>query len=136
MHRLVRDQDAMIVRRGITLHVVERETEMLPFVPSLLRRWMELGFEPLGCRRALENILREPGSGASESLLNPRAVTDGDLVATDALLYPPADLTLLIQSFDPPSQVKARIDKSSATEVALFLRGLTSSVDDMTDPSW
>ena len=127
----------MIVRRGITLHVVERETETLPFVGSLLRRWMELGFEPAGCRRALEDILREPGSGASESLLNPRAVTDGGLFATDELLYPPAELALRIRAFDAPNcLVRARLDESSVGEVAALLRWLTGSAEAVPDTSW
>ncbi|HEX7956171.1 MAG TPA: MBL fold metallo-hydrolase [Pyrinomonadaceae bacterium] len=130
-------REAMIVRRGITLHVVERETETLPFVGSLLRRWMELGFEPRACRRALEEVIREPASGASESLLDPRAVTDGGLVATDALLYPPSELALSIRFFDArPWSVKAGFDESSAGEVAALLRRLTGDADAVADPSW
>jgi hypothetical protein len=100
---------------------------------------MELGFEPVACRNAVENILREPGSGASESLLSPRAVTDGGLVATQALLYPPAEPVLRIQAFDasgPPWPVKIRFDKSSAGEIAALVQWLTGRVDAAAAPFW
>jgi hypothetical protein len=129
----------VVVRRGITLHVVEREAEALPFVRSLLGRWMDLEFDAAACRQALEDVLREPGSGASESLLNPRAVTDGGLFATDALLYPEAELALRIQVFNdggPLLPVKARFDESSAEEVAGLLRWLTGRADADACPSW
>jgi Beta-lactamase superfamily domain len=129
----------MVVRRGVTLHVVEREPETLPFVWSLLGRWMELEFEPVACRQALEAVLLDPRSGASETLLNPRAVTDGGIFATDALLYPAAELALRIQVFSgdgPARPVRARFDESSAEEVVRLLRWLTGRADGETGFSW
>ena len=120
----------MVVRRGVTLHVAEREPEMLPFVPRLLREWIGCGFEPLACRRALDGVLDDPGSGASELLLIRDGVTDGGMVAADELLYPVADRALRIQVFDaagPPRSVTARFDESSASEVGNILRDLTRS---------
>jgi hypothetical protein len=116
-----------MVRRGITLHVVEREPEMLPFVVPLLQRWMALGFDPAACRRGVEQVLCDPGSGASESLLDPRAVTDGGMVATEALLYPRAARALRVQGVldgGQPWRAMGRFDDSSAREVAAFLRWL------------
>jgi hypothetical protein len=129
----------MIVRRGITLHVVEREQERLPFVDSLLRRWMELGFQPVACRQAVEDVLRDPRSGASETLLRPRAVTDGGLVATEALLYPASEPALRVQVFDgdePLRTVRARFDEGSAGEVAALLWWVTGRADTVTGPTW
>jgi hypothetical protein len=125
----------MVIRRGITLHVVERELETLPFVCSLLIRWMDLGFEPVASRQALEHILCEDTS--LEGLLSPSAVTDGGGFATNTLLYPNADLALRIQIFDgntPYRSVKVRFDKSEASEVASFFRCLTGSME--LDSSW
>ena len=84
----------MAVRPGVTLHVVEREPEMLPFVATLLRQWIGCGFEATACRRALDRVLDDPGSGASEALLNRDAIAGGGLIATDDLLYPFADPAL------------------------------------------
>lgn len=128
----------MVVRRGVTLHVVEREPEMLPFVPTLLREWMSCEFEPLACRRALDRVLGDPGSGASEAMLNRDAVTDGGLVATDSLLYPPADRALRLQVFDDSGSsrsVTARFDESSAPEVGRILREMTRNPEGSAQPT-
>jgi L-ascorbate metabolism protein UlaG (beta-lactamase superfamily) len=129
----------MVVRRGITVHVVEREPELLPFVRLLLQRWMRLEFDPGPCRRALEEVLRDAASGASESLLTPSAVTDGGLVATEALLYPAANLALRLQGHDadrPPWSMTLRFDKRSAGEIAQFLRQITRAAGAECDLSW
>jgi hypothetical protein len=118
----------MVVRRGVTLHVVEREPEMLPFVATLLSEWIGCGFEAAACRRALDRVLADPGSGASESLLNRDAIAGGGLVATDGLLYPVADRALRMQVFDdsgPPKSITARFDSSSAPEVSRIVRDIT-----------
>ena len=118
----------MAVRRGITVHVVEREPEMLRFVRPLLERWIALGFEPEACRRAAEELMRDPQSGADESLLDAAAITRGGMVAKPALLYPPADFALRIRGFEPGSAgwtTRLRFDEDSAVDVAAFLRRLT-----------
>ncbi len=128
----------MVVRRGVTLHVVEREPEMLPFITTLLHDWIRSGFEPLACRRALDRVLDDPGSGASESLLNRDAVTSGGMVAVDGLLYPVADRMLRIQVFDgggPPRPVIARFDESSAPEVGKILRDITGNPEGTAQPT-
>ncbi len=128
----------MVVRRGVTLHVAEREPEMLPFVPTLLREWIRCGFEPLACGRALDDVLGDPGSGASESLLNRDAVTSGGLVAAGSLLYPGADRTLRMQVFDgssPPWSMTARFDESSAPEVGTILRDITRNPEGAAQPT-
>ena len=129
----------MIARTGTTLHVVEREPEMLPFVVPLLRRWMQLGFDPVQCRRALEEVIRDPDSGANESLLSPHAVTDGGLVATDALLYPQAERALrfrILDRVETPRQLTVRFDDSAADEVASLLRWLTGAAEAAPELSW
>ncbi len=120
----------MGVRHGIALHVIEREIDAIPFVPSLLKRWMELRFEPASCRTALEELLQDPRSGASELLLQPRAVTDGGLVATEALLYPPPTRALRVIAFEADRAARratSRFDAAPAPQVATVLRWLTDT---------
>jgi hypothetical protein len=129
----------MIARTGTTLHVVEREPEMLPFVVPLLRRWMQLEFDPVQCRRALEEMIRDPDSGADERLLRPHAVTDGGLVATDALLYPRAERAMRVRVLDrveTPRQLTVRFDDSAVDDVASVLRWLTGTAETPPDLSW
>jgi hypothetical protein len=120
----------MAVRRGIALHVVEREAERLPFVTALLDRWMALRFDPAACRRAVEETIRDPRSGASEALLEARAVTDGGVVATEALLYPPAARALRAIEFDGTRvrgrRASVRFDEAAAPDVAAFVRSLVA----------
>ena len=117
--------------------MVQREPETLPFVRALLQRWMELEFDPVSCRRAVEDAIRDRASGASEWLLNPRAVTDGGLVATDALLFPNAELALRMQNVDsgaPHWPVRVRFDADAAGIVAALLRALTRG-EELSDAS-
>lgn len=123
----------MVVGRAVTLHVVEREPEMLPFVGTLLRDWIGGGFEAVACQRALDRVLADPRSGASESLLVRGAIVDGGLIATDGLLHPVADCALRMQVYDdggPSTTVTARFDTSSAPEVGRLLRGITRNPDE------
>jgi len=118
----------MAVRRGITLHVVEREPETLPFVQSMLQRWIDLGFEPAACRSAAEALMRDPHSGADETLLDAVAIVDGGMVARPALLFPEADYALRIRGFEPGGQgwaTRLRFADDSAAEVSAFLRRVT-----------
>jgi Beta-lactamase superfamily domain len=129
----------MIAATGATLHIVEREPEMLPFVVPLLRRWMQLEFDPSNCRKALEDVIRDPRSGADESILDPAAVSDGGVVATDALLYPKAQRALRFRIFDddgPPRQATAPFDETAADEVGSLLRWLTGASERSHDLSW
>lgn len=128
-----------MTRRGVTLHVVEREPEMLAFVPTLLRDWMACGFEPEGSRRALERVLSDPQSGATEALLDRRAVLDGGRVATDLLLHPEPDRALRVQLFDgagPPRSMRAGFDEPAGPEVGAVLRDLTGVDRGAASRSW
>src|SRR4051794_18853826 len=84
----------MALPSGITAHLIERGEEALPFVPVLLQRWMEREFEPRACRAVLEELLRDPSSGAREELLRPEAIVAGEVVATEVLLFPRASWSL------------------------------------------
>jgi L-ascorbate metabolism protein UlaG (beta-lactamase superfamily) len=107
----------------VSVHVVEREPERLPFVAPLLQRWMELAFAPGPCREALERLMAEPRSGASEALLDARAVTEGGVVARPALLYPAASWSLRFLGGEPPWRAGVAFDEDAAPAVAALLRG-------------
>jgi hypothetical protein len=115
------------VHRGVTLHVVEREPETLPFVGSLLSRFMNLGFDRASCRTAIEETLRDTTSGASEALLRPEGVTEGGIFAGEALLFPLAEWALRIvrnsaTAGRAPWRATGRFDAGSANEVGRLLR--------------
>lgn len=104
---------------------------MLPFVPVLLNSWIACGFEAKASRRALERVLRDPTSGASESLLNRDALSDGGLVARQDLLHPVADRSLRIQVFEDgrlAQSLNSRFTESTAAEVGRILRAATGTV--------
>ncbi|MGW4201961.1 MBL fold metallo-hydrolase [Streptomyces sp. NPDC004726] len=129
----------MIVPRGTTLHIIEREPERLPFVGPLLQQWMALEFDPRKCRRAVEDLLGDPSFSVDESLLDARAVTDGGLVATHALLHPEADYALRVQSFGEGGRMRqgtVRFGGSDAVEVASLLRSLTGATETEPELSW
>ncbi|WP_328433162.1 MBL fold metallo-hydrolase [Streptomyces sp. NBC_00425] len=129
----------MIVPNGATLHVIEREPEALPFVGQLLQRWMALEFDTQQCRRAVEELFRHPAFPVDESLLDARAVTDGGIVATEALLHPSADYAFRLRLFrenGSAEQVTTRFDTSMAVDVASVLRSLTGDPESVPDLSW
>jgi L-ascorbate metabolism protein UlaG (beta-lactamase superfamily) len=118
----------MVLRRGVTLQVVEREPEMLPFVAVLLREWIGCGFDPVACRRALDRALDDPTSRATDSLLHRDAVIDGGPVATHDLLHPAADRALRVRVFEAgaaPRSMTARFDEASAMQVGRIVRAVT-----------
>lgn len=120
------------VDRHVALHVVEREPETLPFVGELLTRWMRLGFAPRPCRRTLEDLFRDPRSGATEALLDPAAVTRGGVFAREALLHPAADWSLRIVRRRPDAPLRATLpfDPSAPAEIVSLLRALTTGEGD------
>lgn len=123
-----------MIRRGVTLHVVEREPEMLAFVPTLLCEWLQREFEPKACQRAVDEAIADAASGASGSLLDRDAVTDGGLLATGPLLYPSADRALRVHvgGGDPrPWSANLRFDEASAPEVGDLLRHLARDPEDV-----
>jgi Beta-lactamase superfamily domain len=126
----------MAIRRGITLQVVEREPELLPFVQLLLKRWMEVGFEPGASRRALDALMRDPKSGAREHLLDAAAINDGGMVARPALLFPETAYALRFRGFGSAGaawDARVSFTEESAADVGTLLRDLTRHSETLAD---
>jgi len=119
---------------GITIHVVEREPESLPFVVPLLGRFMQVGFDPRRCQAGLDQLRRDPAARASEELISRRAIAEGDVIATPALLYPRPAWSLRIVGHRgwagrPPFRAAVGFDESSAPAIAEAVRAIVAGAD-------